>query len=265
MCALTLAATTTAILAGCGPATSTTAPAVAATESSATSPTVGSAQAGPGSAPTTVGESAMAHVDYCAGQTTPFTGEAADVFGADNVMTAYCDMVTMTLDDSTFVNSLLPYEPNRQVADFSFVKKYMTATLAESWDTAVAQALGGDKDAIATVSTLTFYNVRFPEEGLNVPKDTASVLNKSFNPAVTEVDRSQADGEPRLYMTFDVSATILLQKPDGTPAFLPVSKTIHYNLLPDGNADIPWRIDGFTGDYRFSPVTDAMPEVVSGS
>jgi hypothetical protein len=193
--------------------------------------------------------------DYCANQ-TPFAGPVADQWGADNVMQAYCEMVAFTLDDSSWINSLLvkPSKP-RDAVEFSSVKKYMTTNAQASWDALVARYLSGDvKDATDAANQM--YNLQFFDlegDGMVFTQSDGLVNNKAFSPATLGTDSLGPDGADRLNMTFTVSADVALTY-NGKPGTLPMSKTVTYSLVPTGQADIPWVIDGVTGNWHTDPV-----------
>jgi hypothetical protein len=192
--------------------------------------------------------------DYCKTQTKPFGGEAAEVFGADNVMAAYCQMVGFTLDASSFVPSMLrgPEDGKFTPIMFSSVKEYMTPKTAAAWDARVKAYLSGGAKDEGAVQTLMFHNIHNERSGLHVlTREEAGgrpvVIGKSFSPGSAGV--TTYDGREHLEMTFTVRASIRVQK-NGVEGTMPVTKTITYWLLPTGRDTKPWVIDGYDGTYK---------------
>jgi hypothetical protein len=188
---------------------------------------------------------------YCDGQ-APFTGEAADHWGADNVKQAYCFMVAYTLDESSWVTNLMQKPADgsaRKPVEFSFVKQYMTSRMQTSWDDLVNKDLAGDEDSFNLVQAMTFYNLT--GDGIAFPDRPDLVVNKSFSPAETWVDNLGPDGSDRLAMKFTVSGSVRLLQ-NNKPVLLPMEKTVTYFLVPTGQTDLPWVMDGFQGTYKTS-------------
>lgn len=189
--------------------------------------------------------------DYCASQgSEPFTGQAADHWGADNVMQAYCDMVNFTLVESSWVESLMRKPADgrvREAIEFSFVKQWMTPGMQAAWDADVQQALAGDEEALSKVQAMTFHNLT--GEGIELPDRPDLVTNQSFSPAETWTDNLGPDGADRLAIKFTVSADVRLVQ-GGKSVVLPMEKTVTYFLVPADQDEPPWLIDGFSGTFR---------------
>src|SRR5690606_3319286 len=85
----------------------TTAAGISATPS--TSPSAGGNDAAASPAPArTVGLGDDGKINWCEGvKESDFTGSAVETFGAKAVKDAYCLMLTFTLDESTWIGSLL--------------------------------------------------------------------------------------------------------------------------------------------------------------
>lgn len=190
------------------------------------------------------GAKADGSVDWCVGQ-DPFTGPAADQFGADNVMTAYCEMVEFTMTNA-WVPTLMR-EDDPQAVEFSFMNDYMTANMQDSWAAVVQKALAGDDTADQQVQGLTVYGL--VGEGVSFPEDDSLVRNQAAGSAALTLDKEGPNGDYRLGMTFTASADFRILK-NGEPMLVPFTKDITYYLVPNGDATRPWLIDGSQAVYR---------------
>ncbi|NEK96581.1 hypothetical protein GCU67_20780 [Modestobacter muralis] len=245
--------TATVLLSGCSgqsDATVGAAPASSAAPTSSAAPasTTTGAPAIPSSGLPTASTRADGTVDYCVDQ-APATGPTADQFGAANVEAAYCEMVTFTLDESSFITSLLVPRRDgtpRQLNEFSSVKRYMTPTVQKLWDEQVTAALNGDEEALKNVNSVTFYD--FEGEGIAVTAEPGLVTNKKAGPASLS-SGTGPDGAAQLVMSFAVEADLRITR-DGQPTVLHAEKEITYRLVPTGPADLPWLIDGFQGTFK---------------
>ncbi|MGY2082026.1 hypothetical protein [Modestobacter sp. SYSU DS0657] len=232
-------------------ATESASPTAASTaQAAASSPSASPANATIDAPSIPIGGAANSAADYCRGQ-APAHGPVADQFGADMVMVAYCELVTFTLDESSFINSLLvpkDGEAALNVTDFALVKPYMTPRMQTAWDQSVAAALGGDEERQSSVNALTFYAIN--GEGWEFSDTPTLVGAKRWGPAHLDSDNNGPDGEARLNLRFQVSAEIRATL-DGAPKTVPVNKTMSYWLVPTGQSDIPWAIDAYQGSFKF--------------
>lgn len=180
-------------------------------------------------------------LDKVFGEQAPFTGPAADKFGADNVMTAYKYLVTFTLDYG-FTETLMRPKDKYQPIEFSFIKPFMAAKAQADWDASVNAALAGDAAQITNVNVMTLWNVNVP--GYTLTK-TRPVRNQKWSPANTLVDGN------RLVVRFKVSADIVFDK-GGKEYVSTVTKDMTFWVIPNGDPEVPWLIDGWQGSYNSS-------------
>ena len=196
--------------------------------------------------PTTIVDPDTGEVDYCKGtKQAPFTGEAADTFGAENVMAAYCEMGNFSLSQG-FTN-LMETKATRGAVEFSFVKPWMTPKAQKVWDAAVAKTIkGDDEQAPVTIMKMTGFN--FENDGFEFAKDLPRVGRKSVTAATTAVDKRE--GGQRLAMRMVVKADLLYKKA-GDPKTYTVAfaKDTTYWLVPNGDAQKPWLIDGWEASF----------------
>lgn len=203
-------------------------------------------------------------INWCEGvKESDFTGSAVETFGAKAVKDAYCLMLTFTLDESTWIGSLLTepeggYKPEM----FSFVKPYMTPAMQKIWDEAIKDALNGDSEEASGVRGMTFFDFRTGPYELFM---NGMVLNKRADLKELYAWKNQ-DGNDRLVMTLDVSGDLVLRsKDDGKLYLLPTKKTINYSLAENGLKELPWLIDGFDskwwvgGKDNIKPMPDTSP------
>lgn len=264
---LALAAALTVLLAGCSdPATSTTAAEPTATTSPAPSPAnpLEEAAESPSEAPTPTPGTPLLEYDkdgnplYCKDQ-APATGPAAKEFGKDKVMAAYCQMVTLTMDNAYQPNMLRPAE-DRKPIEFSAFEPYMTTSMREDWRHAVKKLLASDKTNdkwTFQVASLLFSSVTNPDMVFPENESAPIVYNKRFGAAKTEVFR-ESDGN-RLGLIFDIDADLaMVDKKSGDTYHLPLGKTVTFYLKPGLRDEQPWLIDGAHATYRvgdrFNPV-----------
>lgn len=172
------------------------------------------------------------------GAQAPFTGPAADKFGADNVMTAYKYLVTFSLDNG-FTETLMTPKAKFRPVDFDFIKPYLGKKAQDDWDASVTAALAGDEKAKTNINVMTLWNVDIP--GYTLKADDA-VRDQKWSPENTTVDGN------RLIMRMNVSADVILVK-DGKDHASTVTRDLTYALVPPGVPGIPWQIDGWTGSY----------------
>jgi hypothetical protein len=189
--------------------------------------------------------------DYCKDQKTPFTGEAADKFGAKNVMRAYCEMVTLSMTQSWVPDLMRKDGDDLREIEFSIPRQYMTPTAANDWDKLVASAVKGEQKHLYDVWALMLYNVTLAEGYELFPPEAQEpmVLNQRFFPAQSWIDT--ATDEDRLGLRFVIAGDLHLTK-DGEPHLLPTEKEIHFALVQNGgHPEKPWLIDSWSGEWTF--------------
>lgn len=189
--------------------------------------------------------------NYCQGNQKPFTGEAADKFGAEKVMAGYCEMVKLTMEQS-FVPNMLRQESDFRAVEFTIPGQYMTAAARKDWDAQVNKVVTGTGDQ-SEVWSMMFVGLNYGEgDAYRYYPDSSAmptVLNQSFTPATTSVDTKGS--QPRLVLSFSVSADLVMT--DGKdPYLIHATKKMTYWLVDNGTApDKPWLIDGYSSEPHF--------------
>jgi|GEM_PF-3970796 len=181
-------------------------------------------------------------IDWVKQAKHPFTGDAADKFGADNVMDAYRHAVTFSLQEG--YSNLMAKGYDARPVEFSFVKPYLTTAAQKAWDEDVKAALTRDADAVGQVSLLTTWNAA---GGQNVytfrDGQVLFSVGRTFSTATTSLQT--VDAKQYLVIRFTVSRNLRFMK-DGKPVLFPLEKDITYRMTPNGLKDIPWLIDSWT-------------------
>lgn len=186
---------------------------------------------------------------YCAEQPpAPFTGPAVEEFGADEVMTAYCDMVDFTLEAGWNPTLLTMNNADATAEDFAFVREHMTPILAAEFDQNVARMLTGDSAAEYEACRVVFNGVTWGSKTLTFP-ETDVVTNRQFgSPTVQLVSADGAQDQPMLQVEFTASADTNIYV-DGAPYVWPVTRSVDVTLVPTGEPDGPWLIDSVASDF----------------
>lgn len=251
LCAVALATAVGLTLSSCSKDdTTATPPATTASETTATAEPTESAPV-PVVTPSTDPETN--EVEYCDRDTEDaFTGPAADEFGAENVLDAYCEMVAFSFQQG-FTTLMRPVE-GRTVLDYSFVKPFLTDAGAQKWDELVAQYLAGDEAQRDAIFSLTAHDIGGLSDGYVIPESGPQIVGGSFSAADTKVDTREST--PRLEMTFDLYTNIVVTKPglDESDLYvIPFAKRVRYTLVPTGKDDVPWAIDAWSSTYTSEP------------
>jgi hypothetical protein len=182
-------------------------------------------------------------INYCKDQ-KPFTGEAADKFGAKKVMRAYCDLVTLQMEQS-FNGDMIRKDGGFRQIEFSAPREYMTQDLKKEWDKDLTAALKGDLDARSGVWAFMLYDAEVGNgyEWFPVEAQEPMVMNQQFSAAQAWVDTS-AD-RTRLALRFTASADLHVTK-KGKPYLYPFSKDLTFALIENGSSqEKAWLIDSY--------------------
>lgn len=173
----------------------------------------------------------------------PFTGEAAEKFGAEKVMDAYCTMVQMQMDYS-FDSNLWRKTDGFTAQEFSPVRESLTQTARKDWDAQVAKVVAGtapgDTNGINGLMTADFIG------GSAYTLAQPAVFNRRFSAAQSWVDNANPS-LPRLGLKFSVGADVaLVRTSDDKAMAYPWDKTVTYWLTPGRKGgERQWYIDGF--------------------
>lgn len=181
-------------------------------------------------------------LDWAEQSKSPFTGPAADKFGAANVMTAYRHAVTFSLQEG--YGDLMAKGYDARPVEFSGVKPYLTTATQKLWDAYVVAALAKDKDAARNVSSLTNWDLEAGQDEYRF-RDGQQLLTlgSTFSEATTSVETIGT--KEYLVIRFTVSRNIRVMK-EGKAVLFPLEKDITYRMTPNGRKDIPWLIDAWT-------------------
>ena len=216
----------------------------------------GPAQPGSGAAPTsspTPSQASQAAASEdplpCVPGVDPFTGPAAEEFGADRVMAAYCDLVELSLGPG--LTSLVVPAQGRTAADYDVVRTHLTPTARRRWRALVREYLAtGDPDAWARINALTVHDVRDVPRGYEIPVTGPYFFGSAAGPATAQVERA-GGGEPRLVLALTVETGIVLEETGaagGRHSLLPLTRELRYELVP-GDGD-RWWVDAWGATWR---------------
>ena len=200
-------------------------------------------------------------ITYCdpATQPTP-TGQAVKLFGASEVVDAYCDVVNelMVANHTSLITVRNP-----TVKDFNFLNQYMSGNGRAELASVLPKAINDKNETAATTLWgMALYGLYSP--GLKYPADGGYFKAAAFSPASTGIN---SDG--KLTMSLTLSGDLVMD-PDGTPTSLKtypnqhssyearLAVTVHLTLIPGTPATRPWLIDSWTttaDDINFSHIT----------
>lgn len=180
----------------------------------------------------------------------PFTGPAADKFGAANVMAAYRQAVTFSLQEG--YSNLMAKGYDARPVEFSFVKPYLTTAAQKEWDDDVKAALARDEDAGGAVYVLTTWHAAGNQDVYKF-RDGQQLLTLGRSFSAGTASLQTVDAKEYLVLDFIVSRDIRFMK-DGKAVLFPLEKDITYRMTPNGLKDIPWLIDA----YNITP-TPGLP------
>jgi hypothetical protein len=193
----------------------------------------------------------------------PFTGQAANVFGAKRVMAAYKETVDFTFDHG-FTNLMGKAPRNTYPGDFGDVQPYMTPATYKWWDAAVKKAIKGDRKSKSSVQALMSWNLSSAD--FKIPNNDPMWINAYggvFSPATTSVSKLP-DGTKSLNIRFSVTQSVRGIVKGKTVAY-PATRDITYGLVPNPNKkavkSIPWLISGWTATVKFGKV---IPDPLAG-
>lgn len=186
----------------------------------------------PAASPVTMDSAVFAHQ-------APFTGSAADEFGADAVMAGYKEMVAFSINQG--FTSLMPLARTQITPQMlSFVRPWLTPEAETAWDQDLASLHTSDK-AEDNVTAMTVLNLHGPGFSLRQP---ITAGNFHFTPATAAVEPRGSKETLRLefQLTGDVPAAL-----NGKPQIVTVTRKLTYWLVPADQPDTqrPWLIYGW--------------------
>ncbi|WP_322936746.1 hypothetical protein [Nocardioides bizhenqiangii] len=176
----------------------------------------------------------------CVARARPFSGAAADRFGAETVMAAYCSVAELSLE--TAFGDLLVPGPHR-AGEFEIVEPWLSERGQRVWSRAVRGALEGDAAAERRVDALTLHSVAGVPDRFQLADDPPPAFG-------TEVGPGEAGlrGD-RLLLSFDVTTGIVLERAgDDQGQHLLWSWTKHVRFVVSRSAD-GWLVDDWSATW----------------
>ena len=222
------------------------------TSPSLSSSTVSPSPSGVSSYPVMKANQKTGFVDVCANPQTPFTGPAADQFGATAVMDAYCTWADRILNDG-FNQNLMRQHTGFTVNQFASWTNDMTSREQKDWNTHITQIVHNNIHAGPIVWGLTYYNVfGAPGEEYQFASPTQSVLHNEVTPAAATLSTDPATGAPELVLKFAVNTDFLVAKTSApkTRISLGLYKMLTLHLDHAGPTTNPWLLNSFTVQWR---------------
>jgi len=198
----------------------------------------------------TVGTSADPHSTEI-----PFTGRAADRFGAANVAAAY--HVALRAADAGFGNPSLLLNAKPRVVDFSYLDQYYTPIVLQHLHPVEQKIQAGtstidDLKIVAGVAAASF-----PSTTPGLTGRAPYVRNFVYGGAKTDV-AVNASGQPILLMSFEFSVQYL-GTINGKPVFYQLKHPETLGMVQTGDKTMPWRIDSYKAENKFAgPTADPV-------
>jgi hypothetical protein len=184
----------------------------------------------------------------CVPGVQPFAGPAADVFGPEQVMAAYCLLAGLA-EEQASTTLALPI-PEQAPRDLERLRRLLTGAAAGGWEQLVADRAVGDVAATKRVNGLTLHDVRRVPAGYARADDGPFVFGTRVGPAEAELAR----GGEALALTFTVDTALVLEEDgddSGRHSMLPVTREATYVLVPRGAG---WAIADWDAEFRHGQV-----------
>ena len=162
----------------------------------------------------------------CVPGTEPFTGPAAEEFGAERVMAAYCMLADLALGQTR--TSLALPGPEQDGRDLRSVRAILTDAARKKHD---------------DLTGLTLHDVSRVPRGYRRADDLPHVFGTRVGPATADLD-GQA-----LVLAFDLQTGLVLEErgdDSGRHLLLPVTRSGRYVLVPDGDG---WLVDDWRASF----------------
>ncbi|MFC7727245.1 hypothetical protein ACFQW6_19200 [Nocardioides sp. GCM10028917] len=163
----------------------------------------------------------------CVPGAEPFTGPAAEEFGAEQVMAAYCMLADLALEQ-TRTSLALPV-PEQDGRDLRSVRVILTDAARRKHD---------------DLTGLTLHDVSRVPRGYRRADDLPHVFGTRVGPATADLD-GQA-----LVLAFDLQTGLVLEErgdDSGRHLLLPVTRSGRYVLVPDGDG---WLVDDWRASFE---------------
>ena len=187
----------------------------------------------------------------CVPGAEPFSGAAAETFGQERVMEAYCMLAGLAEEQGR--TSLALLVPEQKSRDVDALRELLTPEAARRWrDWMQERATAGR----SPIDGLKLHDVRRPPPGYQRADDGPYVYGTQVGPATAEVAR----GGTALRLTFQLDTGLVLEKKgddDGRHLLLPVTRRGSYVLvLEEGGG---WLVDEWSSEFEHGAV-----QLVSG-
>ena len=179
-------------------------------------------------------------IDICRVRQDPFTGKAAEKFGAKDVMAAYCEIGNFALNEG--FTDLMETKERKPVA-FSFVDPWLSPEGRAMYDKTVTEALNGDTDSAKAIAYWIGWNLEGDDYDFTDKYPRA--LRQTIHPALAWVDGDRL--ALRVVTTADL---VMTRTMDGAVGAIPVRRTTDYALVR-GHDDKPWLVDGWTPTVKY--------------
>ena len=179
-------------------------------------------------------------IDICRVRQDPFTGKAAEKFGAKDVMAAYCEIGNFALNEG--FTDLMETKERKPVA-FSFVDPWLSPDGRTRYDTRVAEALNGDTGSAKAIAYWIGWNLE--GDAYQFTDKYPRALRQTIHPALAWVDGDRL--ALRVVTTADL---VMTRTKDGAVGTIPVRRTTDYALVR-GHDGKPWLIDGWTPTVKY--------------
>lgn len=163
----------------------------------------------------------------CVPGAEPFVGPAADAFGAERVMAAYCQLADLAAEQAG--TSLALPIPEQEARDLRGIRAILTGRAARQRD---------------DLTGLALHDVRRVPQGYRRADDGPYVYGTTVGPATAEVEGRA------LVLTFALATGLVLEErgdDTGRHSLLPVTREGRYVLVPDGDG---WLVDDWEVSFE---------------
>lgn len=182
----------------------------------------------------------------CVPGAEPFTGPAAETFGAEAVMDAYCMLAGLAEEQGS--TSLALLVPEQKARDVDALREVLTPAASRQWRTWTSRRATSVRSPI---DGLTLHDVRRPPAGYQRADDGPWVYGTRVGPGMADVAQ---DGEA-LSLTFQLDTGLVLEEKgddDGRHLLLPVTRRATYVLVPADDGG--WLVDEWDADFEHGDV-----------
>ena len=187
----------------------------------------------------------------CARKPLHLRTPAAAAFGNANLTTAYCSMVAFTAQQGT--SNLAAARDRHTVAEFAFVRPYLTRSARKYWDSEVRKGVARES-VVGWQNVAGLSLVDLTVFGRFTPPASGSVCSRpQFTALQTAV--FQRGGTKELGLRFTMRCDLSLVRatdPSGARYQVPFVNDREFTLAATPSSAHPWLIDGWVGHFRFA-------------